>query len=318
MTANELPIPGEASPRLRWLISQPVPPMMSAPTTAEGWRALQRKEAPESDRLARVAADTVGAQVEPTEIAGVACFRVTPKQVAPQNERRLIVHVHGGAFVFNGGFAASGEASLLADASKMPALSVDYRMPPDHPFPAASEDVLAVWKEIASTHDPKRIAMAGTSAGGALIMTTMLRLKELDLPRPAALFIGTPGADMTKTGDSVYLNAEVDNVLGRYEGRMEACLKLYAAGRDLKDPLLSPIYGDLSGFPPTILITGTRDLLLSATVRTHRKLRRAGVEAELHVYEGMSHADYLVSFPGPESVDALTEISRFFGRHLAG
>jgi monoterpene epsilon-lactone hydrolase len=112
------------------------------------------------------------------------------------------------------------------------------------------------------------------------------------------------------------LNAEVDHALGRYEGRMEACLKLYAAGRDLTDPMLSPIYGDLSGFPPTILISGTRDLLLSATVRTHRKLRSAGVTAELHVYEGQSHADYLVSFPGPESRDALGEITRFFDHHL--
>jgi epsilon-lactone hydrolase len=97
---------------------------------------------------------------------------------------------------------------------------------------------------------------------------------------------------------------------------MEACAKLYAAGRDLKDPLISPVYGDLAGLPPTILISGTRDLLLSATVRTHRKLRAAGVTAELHVYEGMSHADYLVSFPGPEARDALREIAQFFDRHL--
>jgi acetyl esterase/lipase len=132
---------------------------------------------------------------------------------------------------------------------------------------------------------------------------------------PAALFLGTPAADLTKTGDSVYLNAEVDNTLGRYEGRIEACLKLYANGRDLKEPLLSPVYGDLSGWPPTVLITGTRDLLLSPTVRTHRKLRAAGVAAELHVYEGQSHADYLTAFPAPEARDALKEVASFFDRH---
>ena len=146
-------------------------------------------------------------------------------------------------------------------------------------------------------------------------MTTMLRLKDLKLAMPAALFVGTPGADLSKTGDSLFTNAEVDLQLGRYEGRIEECIKLYAGGRDLKDPLVSPVYGDLSGFPPTILISGTRDLLLSATIRAHRKLRSAGVTAELHVYEGQSHADYLVGFPAPESRDALGEIAQFFDRH---
>ncbi len=286
------------------------------PTTVDGWRALQRADDVEATKLTRAAAEMVGAAIEATTVAGVPCFRVTPQQVAAENKDRLIFHVHGGAFVFNGGIAAAGEAVLIADACKTRALSVDYRMPPDHPFPAAPDDVLAVWKAVVAEHDPAKVAMAGTSAGGGLIMTMLLRLKELDLPRPAAVFIGTPAADLTKTGDSAYLNAEVDHALGRYEGRMEACLKLYAAGRDLKDPMLSPIYGDLSGFPPTILISGTRDLLLSATVRTHRKLRSAGVTAELHVYEGQSHADYLVSFPGPESRDALGEIAKFFDQHL--
>jgi monoterpene epsilon-lactone hydrolase len=287
------------------------------PTTADGWRKLQRDEDAEGEKLTRAAAQAVGAKIEPTEIAGIPCFRVTPRELPTENERRLIFHVHGGAFVFNAGIAAVGEAVLLADACKIPALSVDYRMPPDHPFPAAADDVLAVWKAITAEHDPAEIAMAGTSAGAGLIMTTMLRVKELNLPRPAAVFLGTPAADLSKTGDSMYLNAEVDNALGRYEGRMEACVKLYAAGRDLKEALLSPIYGDLSGFPPTILLSGTRDLLLSATVRTHRKLRSAGVTAELHVYEGMSHAAYLVSFPTPESRGALGEIARFFERHLS-
>jgi monoterpene epsilon-lactone hydrolase len=309
-------MPDGISARLRNLISQPVPPPMSMPTTADEWRKLQRNEDAEGQKLTLAAAQAVGAKIEATEVAGVSCFRVTPRELPAENEHRLIFHVHGGAFVFNAGVAGTGEAVLLADACKTPALSIDYRMPPDHPFPAAADDVLAVWKAIVAEHDPGKTAMAGTSAGGSLIMTTMLRLKELNLPRPAAVFLGTPAADLSKTGDTMYLNAEVDNALWRYEGRLEACAKLYAAGRDLKEPLLSPVYGDLSGFPPTILISGTRDLLLSDTVRTHRKLRGTGVEADLHVYEGMSHADYLVSFPGPEARDALGEIAKFFARHL--
>jgi acetyl esterase/lipase len=243
----------------------------------------------------------------------VKCYRVTPREVAAGKENALIVHVHHGGFVYFGGLAATGEAVLLADTSKTRVLCVDYRRPPDHPFPAAPDDVLAVWKAVLKDHDPKTVVMAGTSAGGGLTMTTMLRCKADKLAMPAALFLGTPAADVSKTGDSVFLNAEVDHALGRYEG-VEGSLKLYAAGRDLKDPLISPIYGDLAGWPPTVLITGTRDLLLSATVRTHRKLRAAGVAAELHVYEGMAHADYL--YPCPESRDSLAEAAAFFDRHV--
>jgi epsilon-lactone hydrolase len=117
--------------------------------------------------------------------------------------------------------AGTTEAVLLADASKMRVLSVDYRMPPDNPFPAAPDDVLTVWKAVLKDYAPKNVVMRGTSAGGGLVMTTMLRLKADRLPMPAAIFMGTPGADLSKTGDSYFLNAEVDNVLGRYEGWVE-------------------------------------------------------------------------------------------------
>ena len=314
--AREVPVPSTVSPELQKLIATPVPPLTPMPTTAQGWKELQRQSDAGGEKLARAAAELLGVKVEAAEVAGVKCYRVTPREVAPLKENDLIVHVHGGAYVFNAGMAGTGEAVLLADACKTRVLSIDYRMPPDHPFPAASDDVLAVWKTVLKDHDPKNTVMGGTSAGGGLIMTTMLRCKADRLAMPAAIFLGTPGADLTKTGDSLYLNAEVDHMLGRYEGRMVECIKLYAGGRDLQDPLLSPIYGDFSGWPPAILISGTRDLLLSPTIRTHRKLRAAGVEAELHVYEGMSHADYLSAFPAPEEQDALAEIASFFDRHL--
>ena len=145
-------------------------------------------------------------------------------------------------------------------------------------------------------------------------MTAMLRCKAEKLPMPGATFVGTPASDLSKTGDSYYLNAEVDRGLGRYEGRLETCFKLYAGGRDLKEPLLSPVYGDFAGCSPTILMSGTRDLLLSCTLRSHRALRAAGVPAELHVFEGQGHADYLSATP--ESREALAEIAAFFDRHL--
>src|SRR5206468_3806760 len=170
----------------------------------------QREKDAAAEKVAAGAALLLGANVEAAEIAGVKCYRVTPRVVAAGKENDLIVHIHGGAFVFNAGVAATSEAVLLADACRTPVLSIDYRMPPDHPFPAAPDDVLAVWKAVLKDHDPAKVVMGGTSAGGGLTMTTMLRCKTDKVAMPAAIFLGTPGADLSKTGDSVYLNAEID------------------------------------------------------------------------------------------------------------
>jgi acetyl esterase/lipase len=124
-------------------------------------------------------------------------------------------------------------------------------------------------------------------------------------------------SDVTKTGDSFQTNALIDNVLVSTDGFCDAAASFYANGHDLRDPMLSPVYGDLGGFPPTILTTGTRDLLLSNTVRVHRKLRQAGIEAALHVYEGQSHAYFGRDDRIPETREAFEEIAAFFRQHLA-
>src|SRR6202044_3196769 len=133
-------------------------------------------------------------------------------------------------------------------------------------------------------------AIVGTSTGGGMTLAMILRAKQEGLALPAAIAPGTPWADLTDTGDSYKTNEWVDNVLISAHGLLGDAARLYAGGHDLKDPMLSPIYGDFHGLPPAILTSGTRDLFLSNTVRTHRKLRRAGVEAQLQVFEGMSHA----------------------------
>ena len=149
-----------------------------------------------------------------------------------------------------------------------------------------------------------------------MTLAMVLRAKAEKLPLPAAIAPGTPWSDLDKIGDSYAANEWIDNVLVSWDGWLGRAAKLYAAGHDMKDPYLSPIYGDFHGFPPTILTTGTRDLFLSNTVRTHRKLRRAGVVAELNVYEGMSHAQYSFDIKAPETKEAFTDIARFFDKHL--
>ena len=167
-----------------------------------------------------------------------------------------------------------------------------------------------------SSGRPAALALGGTSAGGGLTLAAVHRFLALGLDVPGALYAGTPWADLTKTSDTLFTNEAVDRVLLTYDGLLRAAAELYADGHDLKDPLLSPVYGDFAGFPPTYLVTGTRDMLLSDTARTHRKLRAAGAVADLNVYEGVSHADYLLVPDSPESKEVYAELNAFLLRHL--
>jgi epsilon-lactone hydrolase len=258
----------------------------------------------------------MGVSVEASTMDGVRVYIVTPKDIPPENRNKVLIHVHGGCYVLFPGESGASEAIMMAGFGHYKVISVDYRMPPEAYFPAALDDAVAVYKAVLRTTPAKNIGFFGTSAGGALTLEMTLRARELGLPMPGALAPGTPMADVTKTGDSFYTNEKVDNVLVSRDGFCDAGARIYARGHDLKDPLLSPIYGDMHGFPPAILTTGTRDLLLSNTVRVHRKLRRAGVVANLNVFEGESHAQYQVDDRVPEAKEAFGEISHFFEKHL--
>src|SRR5258707_6454326 len=161
------------------------------------------------------------------------------------------------------------------------------------------------------------MAVWGPTTGGGITLAMVLRAKKGGPPVPAATAPGTPWSDMTKTGDTFFTNEMIDNILVSNDGWLGDAAKLYAGGTDLKDPQLSPIYGDLSGFPPTVLTSGTRDLLLSNTVRVHRKLRQAGVVSDLHVFEGQSHAQYAGDPDAPETKEHFGELMAFFDKYLA-
>jgi acetyl esterase/lipase len=310
--ARSVPVPATVSPEMQALIGAPVSANWNAwPKSTEEWRTLS---APSAGRGAALR-ERLRVKSESLTVNGVNAFMVTPEVIAPENRNRLLVHVHGGCYVLQGGEAGTTEAIYMAAFGHFKVLSVDYRRPPDAPYPAALDDVVAVWKGALKLAEPGRMAVFGTSAGGALTLSMTLRAKQEGLPLPGAIAPGTPMSDLTGAGDSFQTNFMIDNVLVG-EGRCDAMAKLYANGHDLKDPMLSPVYGDMRGFPPTILTTGTRDLLLSNTVRVHRKLRQAGVEAELHVYEGQSHAQYMRDANAAETREAFEEMARFFDKHL--
>ena len=318
LPARDVPVPAdEVSPQEQAIIGAPYSPIFNVhPKNAAEWKAMVTRLADSAARQIPALAKRFDVTVTPTSLGGVKCYVVAPNNLPERNRNRLLVHVHGGGYVLGPGLSATREAILLAGFGRFKVISVDYRMPPDFPFPAALDDAMAVWKAAVRMASPRNMAIFGTSTGGGMTLAMVLRAKDEHLPLPAAIAPGTPWADLTDTGDSYKTNEWVDNVLVTWNGWLGDAARLYAGSHDLKEPYLSPIYGDFHGFPPTILTTGTRDLFLSNTVRTHRKLRRAGVEADLNVYEGVSHAEYYANVDAPETRESMTDVANFFDRHL--
>ena len=315
---RSIPLPDTVSPELRADIAAPyrLPNWNANPKSAAEWKGLVASLAARGAAAQPDIREKLGVTMESVVIGGVKAFILTPKLIPAANLNRLLVHVHGGGYVYNPGEAGTQEATLMAAYGGFKVISIDYRMPPDYPYPAAMDDAMAVWKAVVKMQKPNNIAIFGTSTGGAMTLAMILRAKQEHLPLPAAIAPGSPWSDLTETGDTFKTNEWLDNIVVSYHGYLSHAASLYANGHDLKDPQLSPIYGDFHGFPPAILTSGTRDLLLSLTVLTHRKLRRAGVEAVLQVFEGMSHAQYQFDPYAPETKEVFTEIALFFGKHL--
>lgn len=244
------------------------------------------------------------------ELDGVRTYVFTPDSVADNPSAPLFIDIHGGALVSGSGEACVALTKAAALERDMITWAPDYRMPPLHPYPAALDDLMAVYRKALDERDPRDLFVGGGSAGGNLAPAMLLRAKDEGLPMPVALVLLTPEVDLTESGDSFQTNLGIDQVLGSV---MEASL-LYANGHDLDHPYLSPLFGDLQGFPPTYLQSGTRDLFLSNTVLMHRALRKAGVEAELHIGEAMSHGNF--GGDTPEDQELAAELARFLKRHI--
>jgi len=252
----------------------------------------------------------IPAKIETTEIAGVTVNLITPEGVDASDDAPIYLDIHGGALVAGGGEACRMMNTSASARAGLHTWGVDYRMPPDHPYPTPLDDCVAVYRALLDERAPEKIVVGGGSAGGNLVAAMLLRARDEGLPMPAALLLFTPEIDLTESGDSFDTNAGVDYVLVE---RLTASIALYAGDHDLTDPYLSPIFGDVTGFPPTFVQAGTRDLFLSNAVRIHRKLRDAGVDAELHVWEAMPHGGF---FGAPEDAEIAVELRRFLTRVL--
>lgn len=276
----------------------------------DAWRA---RTAAQNEMVLSVMAPRaakIDADVDDREIAGVPTFVITPRGTAA-DDPRVFLDIHGGALVMGNGECCRAMGLTSIPRTGVTTWAVDYRMPPDHPYPAPLDDCVAVYRALLADHDPRDVIVGGSSAGGNLAAALILRARDEGLPLPAAAVLLTPEVDLTESGDSFHANLGLDSVL---TSRLMETNLLYADGHDLADPYLSPLFGDFSkGFPPTLLQAGTRDLFLSNAVRMHRALRAVGIPAELHVLEAAPHGGFFGTAPEDDELDR--EVRRFVDEH---
>lgn len=317
ISPRSFPIPSTASPELQALIATPVGSQWRlTPASKRAWHEIVDASTVVIEKRIADWPKKYGVTVREDRIGGVRVYWVLPDAVPKDNRERLLVNFHGGAYVFAPARSGLEDAILMASRG-FRVVTVDYRMAPDFPYPAAIDDAETVWRHIAEKVQPRRLGVFGTSTGGGMTLALIHRAKRRNLPLPGAIWAGTPWSDLTETGDSYFTNRYVDDALVSYKGILGAAARAYAGGHDMRDPELSPVYGDFSYFPPTILTTGTRDLFLSNTVRVHRKLRDAGIPAELTVIEALSHAQYVALPNSRESRQVYGDVANFFSRTLS-
>jgi epsilon-lactone hydrolase len=312
LPARDIPIPSSVSPEAQAVMAMPRMPGSEFPALDDpgAWRAMVAARDGEIAPLVLQRAAAIPVKTEEMDLGAFRVYEITPAELDDDDER-VYLDIHGGGFTQGGGELCRAMAASTAVRMGARVWAVDYRMPPDYPFPAALDDCLAAYRALLERRRPEQVIVGGASAGGNLAAALVLRARDEGLPLPAAVVLLTPGADLTEAGDSHQTNLGLDPLI---TGSARPAFLLYAAGHDLTHPYLSPLNGDFTqGFPPAILTTGTRDMLLSDTVRLHRALRNAGIPAELHVTEAAGHGGFLGM--APEDQEILAEVRQFAERH---
>lgn len=258
--------------------------------------------------------------VENGTVADVPVKIITPVE-GVRDDSRVLINLHGGAFQTCWPACALLESIPIAALSGWTVVSVNYRQGPEHVFPAASEDIAAVYRELIGTHEPEAIGIFGCSAGGVLTAQATAWLQQEDLPAPGAIGIFGAAAGRIGQGDSAYTSAYISAEFPppRPDGDIlpPSDERGYFDGIDMNDPLVSPLVAPevLAAFPPSLIITGTRAMDLSGSVYSHFQMKKHGVDAELIVAEALGHC-YMYDARLPESVDTFAMIVDFFDRHL--
>ncbi|MNC18697.1 Monoterpene epsilon-lactone hydrolase [compost metagenome] len=254
--------------------------------------------------------------VEPSKIGGVNVDIITPKAgIHEKNKDRVLIVLHGGAFMVGEGIGGLNEAVPIAGIGAIKVVSVHYRQGPENRFPAASEDVASVYAALLEQYPAENIGIEGCSAGGILGAQAMVWFQKHNLPRPGALGVFCAGFDFLRSGDSKVIATIFNGVSSSTPVLPQIA---YFEGADMNDPLATPAVSPdaLAKFPPTLFLTGTRDMMMSDCIASHAKLLKAGVESHLYITEGWGHGT-VWNAPGvTEATDALNVIWSFFDSHL--
>jgi monoterpene epsilon-lactone hydrolase len=305
-----VPVPQDLSPQAQKSISHQVPDEAPPQSLADRRASQDANEQRHKAEWSKLCPNTI---VE-TQIAGLPVHIVTPEGMPAANNDKVLINLHGGSFNADSGSYA--ESIPVAGYSKIKVVAVLYRLAPEHPFPAAVDDGIAVYKELLKTYKPSHIAIYGTSAGASLTAEIAVRLKQLRLPMPAALGIFSTLDNFAFMDDSwsVYTLRGWAGHLDPPDGSTHD--PYYVGSTDLKDPVLSPIYADLHGLPPALFISSERDALLSSTANLHRAYLRAGIDARLVVFDALPHA-FWYDANLPESIEASHIMADFFAKELS-
>ena len=272
----------------------------------------------EQRRLLRelVSAQPLPAEVTVTAAAlgGVPTAEITVDGIEP---RHVVLYFHGGVYVIGDAFLAAELASQVGRRTQAKVISVDYRLAPEHPYPAAVDDALAAYEALLQTGiAPSDIAFAGESAGGGLAIATMVNARDHGLPLPAAAFVMSPYVDLTLAGTTIDTRSEVDPLLSRE--LLEPRVADYISGQDAASGLISPLFADLSGLPPLIIQAGTHEVLLDDAVRLAGQAATADVEVTLDITPGVPHVFQAYHAILDEAAAALDRAGQFLSAHLAG
>ena len=253
----------------------------------------------------RISAGTMG---------GVAGEHHRPKGA---KDTATILYFHGGAYIAGSSASHRHLVAMLAQMAGMNAYLPDYRLAPENPFPAALDDAMAAYRGLLDQGSaPEKIALAGDSAGGGLVLATMLRLKQEGLPLPGAAACLSPWTDLAATGDSTVTNAEKDFLIMGGRPALQQFGMPYLGGADAKNPLASPLYGDPTGFPPLLIQVGEPEVLYDDSRRFADQARAAGVKVTFEPWPDMPHVWQTFAPILPEGKQALTHIADFFKKHL--
>jgi len=253
-----------------------------------------------------------GTAVTRVELDGVEAVSIATKESL---DDRLVLYLHGGGYV-------SGKPALYRDftwriaaAARARVVIIAQRLAPEHPFPAALDDAAAAYRAlIAGGCDPRRMAVMGESAGGGLALAMLLKLRDEGSPLPAAAVALSPWTDLAFTGASMQRNAQADPMIRGNEG--SALASCYLAGADPRTPYASPLYGDPTGLPPTLIQVGSDEVLLDDSVRMAERMRAAGCEVELEIWPRMPHAWHLWARVMPEARTAIERVGAFVQRRM--